>query len=85
LFDGFFNALISGCSSIPLQSEELVESKAEEFLHPQELIKISLNTQREFQCGPVALAATLYDCPFIGLNLNQPYSQHRALQWHSGG
>jgi hypothetical protein len=45
-YDGFFIALIQGCSSIPLQSEELVESKAGEFLRPQELTQISLNTQR---------------------------------------
>jgi hypothetical protein len=43
LFGGFFNALISGCSSIPLQSEELVESKAEEFLRPQELLILGID------------------------------------------
>jgi hypothetical protein len=41
-YDGFFIALIQGCSSVSLQSEELLESKEGGFLRPQEQTKIHL-------------------------------------------
>jgi hypothetical protein len=52
--------LIQVRSSVALQSEEILESKAGDFLRPQELITVSFNTQREYRCGPAALATTLF-------------------------
>lgn len=57
---GFFIALIQGCSSVPLQSDLLLEKKPAEFIEPVELVETPFFPQREYHCGPAALA-TLFN------------------------
>lgn len=67
LLGGFFIALIQGCSSITLQSDNLLEKKPSEFIQPQELVNVSFNPQRKYECGPASLATVLQ---WQGLNIS---------------
>lgn len=50
---------LQGCSSIELQSDKILEAKAVAYIQPQELTGVPFNPQREYQCGPAALATVL--------------------------
>ena len=67
LLCGFFLVLFSGCSSIKLQSENLLDKKPVEFIKAQELIRVNFNPQREYECGPASLATLLQ---WQGLDIN---------------
>lgn len=67
LLGGFYIILIQGCSSIGLQSSELLEKKPQEFIKQQEITQINFNPQREYQCGPASLATVLQ---WQGLNVS---------------
>ena len=59
LLGGFFLALLQGCSSVSLQSDRLLETKPAEFIRAQELVDVNFNPQRDYECGPAALATLL--------------------------
>ena len=59
LLGGLFIGLIQGCSTVPLQSDDLLVSIHSEFKQPRELTAVQFNAQREYQCGPAALATIL--------------------------
>lgn len=67
LLCGFLIVLLQGCSSVRLQSDSLLENKPAEFIHPQELVKINFNPQRDYECGPASLATILQ---WQGLNIS---------------
>ncbi len=51
---------LSGCASTP-QSDALLESVPSEFARPTELTHVAFYAQREYQCGPAALATVLHE------------------------
>lgn len=59
LTGGFFLLALQGCSSVALQSDKLLETKPPEFMQPQEISDVAFTPQREYQCGPAALATVL--------------------------
>ena len=67
LLCGFFILLNQGCSSLPLQSEKLLDNPPAEFSQPKEISTISFNPQREYECGPASLATLLQ---WQGLNIS---------------
>jgi tetratricopeptide (TPR) repeat protein len=64
---GFFLLVLQGCSLTPLQSDLILDTKPVEFLQPQEIISVPFNPQREYQCGPAALATVLQ---WLGVNVS---------------
>ncbi|MGD8483520.1 MAG: PA2778 family cysteine peptidase [Thioalkalispiraceae bacterium] len=67
LVGGFFYILLSGCSSIPLQSEPILTNKPKELASFVEIKNTPFNPQLEYQCGPSSLA-TLFQ--FNGLDIH---------------
>lgn len=59
LLGGFFITLIQGCSSISLQSDNLLATKPAEFIQAKELAEVNFNPQLAYECGPAALATIL--------------------------
>lgn len=59
LLGGFFYILLSGCSSLSLQSENLLANKPRNITNYIELKDTPFNSQSEYQCGPSALATLL--------------------------
>lgn len=67
LLGGFFIALAQGCSPLSLQSDKILEKKPNEFIQPQEIIRVNFNPQRDYECGPASLATMLQ---WQGLNIS---------------
>lgn len=66
LIGGFFIASIQGCSSLSLQSDNLLDTRPAEFIQPQEIVNVNFNPQRDYECGPASLATILQ---WQGLNI----------------
>lgn len=64
---GFFLLALQGCSLVPLQSDKILEEQPPEFSQRQEIISVPFNPQRDYQCGPAALATVFQ---WLGLNIS---------------
>ena len=59
ILGGLFIILLQGCTSVPLQSDQLLEAKPREFIQAVELEQTPFYPQRDYHCGPAALATLL--------------------------
>lgn len=53
--------LLSACSNLPLQSTAILNNPPGAYLQPIELSNTAFFSQKEFQCGPAALATLLHE------------------------
>ena len=59
MLGGFFSVLLQACSPVPIQSGALLSNPPPDIRPAHELEQVSFNPQRDYQCGPAALATVL--------------------------